>query len=1237
MFCFLFLLALIVIFKKAAWSYDTVFAHPMLTEKAITLFNNRNSANKLTAEQAGWVIRGAEEEDAAPRWLNHFYNPGNGLGLTVFMPANIWANSSLGQSGYLLGDQSYQAAISAYANGDKKRAFIALGHVLHLLEDMAVPAHTRIDAHGGGDPYEKWVELNNVSGLSNSSPVIFNNLNEYFYSLANYSNRYFLSKGTTPVNLTKDKYYKKNNIGEEVKCLKGTVDNKIFCMATIRKDSVGKEYLIFDEFTNSDYYSLLAPKAISHGAGVIDLFFKQAKAEENKKLSAIDKLKQTITKTGGKLIGDFTGLFGKYQAAMVDYSRNLVGGNANNTAPAPAAGEPQISGQVLSAQETAAAPDNTNPPNPLHQGGENAEQNTTPLIPPLSGGSDTQPPLSPSPGEETKQAGENENANLPNIPLKEGQPPAKQKAPIFTAGDSTAPETTIVSAPKSLASSTSAEFIFASSESNSTFECDLNDGGWLPCASPHGLNDLADGSHIFKVRARDASNNTDQTPAEHNWTVDTAAPPITITVGPPEFASSTAANFQFETAEDYADYQCSLDANVWQLCAASTTAADLIEGRHSLEVRGLDRANNTGSSTSKTWLVDLTAPASTVAVLAVTYEATGFTVAWSGSDADATGSTTLASGIASYDIQYKINAGDWTNWINATTSTSTVFSLAIANGQSIYFRSRARDSAGNLENWPAGNNGDTGTTIMAAANHLLISEVQSGGSSASDFIELYNPTGSAISLNGYSTQYRGGGAHDFEKKDFFAGSEVKAKSYFLIAPISYAGSVSADFSVSFDLTAGGGTVFLVSATTKLADDTAVGETVVDRLAYGSGDHLFPEAAAYAPAPGVGQSLERKAAATSTAESLAVGGAQEKSGNSYDSNNNGADFVLRNSPRQQNSYSLIEPRAGATDSTPPVSRVAALNAIYEATGFTVSWSGEDFDDAGATTTASGIASFDLQYKINAGAWQNWINATTSTSASFSLAMADGQTAYFRSRARDNEGNLENWPANEGGDAGTTVLYSQNIITAGNTSFAYSNWKSGFSWKHTIAGDSPILIVAFHGDGHHVNSVSYNGQPMLLAAKRDYRQAYGYIAVSVYYLVNPSPGENDIQVGLSYPNGVAASAITFNNVDTADPIGLADTFFGVNPSIIHSVTTAKNNMMLMDAVTYNIPSSFTLSPEQNQTGYFIESENSWWYSATNSLYAGESYKFAESAGPQTMGWRVSGGYPPVHVVVGLNPKP
>jgi hypothetical protein len=97
--------------------------------------------------------------------------------------------------------------------------------------------------------------------------------------------------------------------------------------------------------------------------------------------------------------------------------------------------------------------------------------------------------------------------------------------------DTVPPVTTITSGPAAQASTSSATFTFASNEGPPTFACSLDGGAFGSCASPKSYTGLADGTHVFQVRATDSAGNTDPTPATYSWRVLTQTPPDTTPPG----------------------------------------------------------------------------------------------------------------------------------------------------------------------------------------------------------------------------------------------------------------------------------------------------------------------------------------------------------------------------------------------------------------------------------------------------------------------------------------------------------------------------------------------------------------------------------------------------------------------------------------------------------------------------------------------------------------------------------
>ncbi|MEK9185868.1 MAG: hypothetical protein AAB863_03775, partial [Patescibacteria group bacterium] len=165
-------------FITKASAYDQIYTHPALTDEIVD-FYNLNFSQKLNNQDKSWIIKGSTDEDQGMRPMNHFYDPVYNKGMAGFSTSKQWAMNSAGQSnlaaanksiaelaGFLKSndDFSYKRVMDDYASGDRQRAMIGFGHLLHLLEDAGVPDHTRNDAHPPvgtlGSPYEhemaKW-------------------------------------------------------------------------------------------------------------------------------------------------------------------------------------------------------------------------------------------------------------------------------------------------------------------------------------------------------------------------------------------------------------------------------------------------------------------------------------------------------------------------------------------------------------------------------------------------------------------------------------------------------------------------------------------------------------------------------------------------------------------------------------------------------------------------------------------------------------------------------------------------------------------------------------------------------------------------------------------------------------------------------------------------------------------------------------------------------------------------
>lgn len=179
--------------------------------------------------------------------------------------------------------------------------------------------------------------------------------------------------------------------------------------------------------------------------------------------------------------------------------------------------------------------------------------------------------------------------------------------------DLTEPETTITDAPPVVDSSAEPVFGFASDESDTTFECNLDGGGWVACTSGDTLPAIVAGEHTFEVRAVDRAGNVDSTPAEHVWTYDDTLPDTFVGSDRGALTNQTSVELTFAASEEGATFECRLDGGTWESCTSPATRTGLAEGEHVFEVRAIDGAERADPSPAAvSWRIDLTPPETTL-------------------------------------------------------------------------------------------------------------------------------------------------------------------------------------------------------------------------------------------------------------------------------------------------------------------------------------------------------------------------------------------------------------------------------------------------------------------------------------------------------------------------------------------------------------------------------------------------------------------------------------------------
>jgi uncharacterized protein (TIGR03382 family) len=184
---------------------------------------------------------------------------------------------------------------------------------------------------------------------------------------------------------------------------------------------------------------------------------------------------------------------------------------------------------------------------------------------------------------------------------------------MLILGGAPPPDTTVSAAPPAQTNSRSASFSFSSTTSTATFECSLDGGAFITCASPRTYSSLTDGTHTFLVRAKDGLGGVDTTPASYTWLVDATPPQTSITASPASPTSATSATFSFTADDAQATFECSVDGTAFSPCTSPSTYTGLTHGSHTFQVRARDVLTNVDATpASHSWTVDTAPPDTTI-------------------------------------------------------------------------------------------------------------------------------------------------------------------------------------------------------------------------------------------------------------------------------------------------------------------------------------------------------------------------------------------------------------------------------------------------------------------------------------------------------------------------------------------------------------------------------------------------------------------------------------------------
>lgn len=176
-----------LLFATPAVSHEDRHTHAELSVASVYFLDSPNVAKE--EQRLGWapgriaqlLRQGSIDEDQCPLYYNHLYNPVaanqlppvagdlfddncNYTTATPNYPPDPYYDSQNPNTDLSIAQQTapqraaanWNAAVQYYASGDYVGAYLLVGHVLHLMQDMTSPAHVHNDPHGkarfqGGD------------------------------------------------------------------------------------------------------------------------------------------------------------------------------------------------------------------------------------------------------------------------------------------------------------------------------------------------------------------------------------------------------------------------------------------------------------------------------------------------------------------------------------------------------------------------------------------------------------------------------------------------------------------------------------------------------------------------------------------------------------------------------------------------------------------------------------------------------------------------------------------------------------------------------------------------------------------------------------------------------------------------------------------------------------------------------------------------------------------------------
>jgi len=158
------------------------------------------------------------------------------------------------------------------------------------------------------------------------------------------------------------------------------------------------------------------------------------------------------------------------------------------------------------------------------------------------------------------------------------------------------PNTRIVAGPKGLTNDRKPVFKFSADKGGVKYRCRMDERPFRACGTPYRSSRLKNGPHVLEVFAIDRKHNADPTPATRAFRVDYRRP--TTKVRGPRRTSDRTPSFRLDSNEaGHFEYRIDRKGK-FKRSKEKLTLGKLKPGKHTLEVRAVDRAGNRDRSAS---------------------------------------------------------------------------------------------------------------------------------------------------------------------------------------------------------------------------------------------------------------------------------------------------------------------------------------------------------------------------------------------------------------------------------------------------------------------------------------------------------------------------------------------------------------------------------------------------------------------------------------------------------------